>query len=668
MKLNGPRWLRAAGHMGNVSSALMMTVQRHLRSGRPTKPFLLGLVFLYVVISLMPATVAGQTLTILSTNSYIQAQADDINIGYESQITYSANGSYPFQATALASSPPLPAYDISGNALADESSVISLAGNVLTVAGYGNTSISEVNIISYGEDNVFFSYSYFALSFSINSPFFYTFQASTSSTGSVYSGWGVADNQTEVYLSDNQGAFLHVGSVTTTNSGSMSGILGPGTYYLYASLQSDLVYPSSSFSDNSHFEMLLTLSPSNIVATTVAGYITDACTGQPITNATVQIGYLTAMSDVNGYYSKNALPPATYTVIASAANYASVTNTVTTSSLATNITQNFSLSMLSTVPAITLSASPANGGTVSGGGTFACGSSQTVTATANGGYTFVNWTENGTGVSTSASYTFTVTGNETLVANFTTLQSVVFDTPTAIGGGLPAIGTVYLTGPAPASGAVVSLTASTLWPAGSGPNPNVLFNAPATVTVEPGQIFASFTVATLPVYYPTYGIVEGSYSGVLATGSVTVIAQPIGSDIGGNLANTRVNAILQQFIAANDTSLAALSNDFEKVANVRNQCLPGDNPPDHGRLAEQDIYLAAAEHYLFAVQYPWAGTYVVVAIYDIYKSGTWFVSGGSCNLPPSRPTILADVWAVRGYDDWFRIQYALPPIYPYHGN
>ena len=68
---------------------------------------------------------------------------------------------------------------------------------------------------------------------------------------------------------------------------------------------------------------------------------------------------------------------------------------------------------------VTVSANPANGGNVNGGGTFSQGQSCTVTATANPGYTFTNWTENGNAVSTNASYTFNVTGNRTLVANFT---------------------------------------------------------------------------------------------------------------------------------------------------------------------------------------------------------------------------------------------------------
>ena len=67
---------------------------------------------------------------------------------------------------------------------------------------------------------------------------------------------------------------------------------------------------------------------------------------------------------------------------------------------------------------ITVSAQPANGGTVSGGGTYTCGQSCTVHATANNGYTFTYWTENGNPIYTNANYSFTVTGNLSLVAHF----------------------------------------------------------------------------------------------------------------------------------------------------------------------------------------------------------------------------------------------------------
>ena len=58
-------------------------------------------------------------------------------------------------------------------------------------------------------------------------------------------------------------------------------------------------------------------------------------------------------------------------------------------------------------------------GTVSGGGTdFLYGDAVTVKAVANTNYEFVNWTENGTEVSTDAEYIFDVEGDRELIANF----------------------------------------------------------------------------------------------------------------------------------------------------------------------------------------------------------------------------------------------------------
>ena len=79
-----------------------------------------------------------------------------------------------------------------------------------------------------------------------------------------------------------------------------------------------------------------------------------------------------------------------------------------------NLTANFTLASYS----ITVTANPTAGGTVTGGGTYSHGASVTLSATANTGYNFVNWTENGNVVSTSASYTFTATAAGDYVANF----------------------------------------------------------------------------------------------------------------------------------------------------------------------------------------------------------------------------------------------------------
>ena len=61
---------------------------------------------------------------------------------------------------------------------------------------------------------------------------------------------------------------------------------------------------------------------------------------------------------------------------------------------------------------------PAEGGTITGGGAYEGGATCILTATANHGYRFSNWTENGEMVSSDAEYTFMVTGDRNLVANF----------------------------------------------------------------------------------------------------------------------------------------------------------------------------------------------------------------------------------------------------------
>lgn len=67
---------------------------------------------------------------------------------------------------------------------------------------------------------------------------------------------------------------------------------------------------------------------------------------------------------------------------------------------------------------INVSANPIDGGIVAGSGVYQGGQSRTVYATANSGYTFTNWTENGVQVSSNDSYSFIVDGNRSLVANF----------------------------------------------------------------------------------------------------------------------------------------------------------------------------------------------------------------------------------------------------------
>jgi hypothetical protein len=77
---------------------------------------------------------------------------------------------------------------------------------------------------------------------------------------------------------------------------------------------------------------------------------------------------------------------------------------------------------------VTTSAQPALGGTTTGDGVYNSGTNVTVGATASGTWAFVNWTENGSPVSSSPSYSFVAAANRALVANFALgVGTVLFD-------------------------------------------------------------------------------------------------------------------------------------------------------------------------------------------------------------------------------------------------
>ncbi len=83
---------------------------------------------------------------------------------------------------------------------------------------------------------------------------------------------------------------------------------------------------------------------------------------------------------------------------------------------------------------ISTSALPASGGSTSGDGAYALGVNATVVGVPQPGYKFSKWLENDVVVSTSASYTFTVTTNRSLTAKFKPVYSVVVSAEPANGG------------------------------------------------------------------------------------------------------------------------------------------------------------------------------------------------------------------------------------------
>jgi hypothetical protein len=127
-------------------------------------------------------------------------------------------------------------------------------------------------------------------------------------------------------------------------------------------------------------------------------------------------------------------------------------------SLVANFTETNPLYTIATV------AVPVLGGSTGGDGDYPEGTEVTVTATANPDYDFVNWTENGTQVSPSPSYTFTATTSRVLTAHFNPsggpLKTLVLESDPPEGGSTMGAGTY-------AEGTDVTVTAT--------PNPGYLF-------------------------------------------------------------------------------------------------------------------------------------------------------------------------------------------------
>lgn len=84
---------------------------------------------------------------------------------------------------------------------------------------------------------------------------------------------------------------------------------------------------------------------------------------------------------------------------------------------------------------VTVAANPDEGGTVEGGGTFIYGQTATLTASANETFNFVNWTINGEPASSETIYSFEVTDNVDVIANFQMTQYEISVTANPENGG-----------------------------------------------------------------------------------------------------------------------------------------------------------------------------------------------------------------------------------------
>ncbi len=163
--------------------------------------------------------------------------------------------------------------------------------------------------------------------------------------------------------------------------------------------------------------------------------------------------------------------------------------------------------MLSGPTLYTVTTTAENGTITGNAGTYEEGAEVTLTATPNRGYRFLNWTNGGEIVSTLPTYTFTITENIELVANFEALTpyTITVETSNAEQGSVTGGGTYY-------EGEEVTIKATAVggfvfekWSDDNTDNPR-------TITVnETATYTASFKVAPARVFAYDLDVVDNGY-------------------------------------------------------------------------------------------------------------------------------------------------------------
>jgi hypothetical protein len=235
-----------------------------------------------------------------------------------------------------------------------------------------------------------------------------------------------------------------------------------------------------------------------------------------------------------------------------------------------------------------LSSNPLAGGTTLGGGSFAPNTSVTVSAIANGGYTFTNWTDGALVVSTNSIYTFTLTTDKNLVANFTPIV-VVCPTVVDLGlsgnfaifaeSGISTTGVTLITGDIgvnPVTSTSITGFALTLPAGGAFSTSNLVVGnvyapdyaapSPANMVTTSGDMHTAYTTANgLVVPAPTNEFMAGNLNGQTLTAGIwkwssgVSITNGIVLDGGGDNCATFIFQIAQDLTVAN-SAIITLQN------------------------------------------------------------------------------------------------------------
>ena len=170
---------------------------------------------------------------------------------------------------------------------------------------------------------------------------------------------------------------------------------------------------------------------------------------------------------------------------------------------------------------------PVDGGTITGAGTFSHGGVATLTATANEGYRFINWTSNQTEITTETSVAITVTSDTNLVANFQALEKVASPTFSPVAGTYTEPQTVTIACATP--GAVIYYTTDGNEPTANSTQYTDGFELNANTTVKAiamkdgnDWLPSDVTTAEYTFNFPTYTVTfEPGNNGTVAQATMT---------------------------------------------------------------------------------------------------------------------------------------------------
>jgi len=197
---------------------------------------------------------------------------------------------------------------------------------------------------------------------------------------------------------------------------------------------------------------------------------------------------------------------------------------------------------------------PINTGSTTGDGSYLHGDTVVLFATANTGYSFTNWTENGDTASTNFSYVFPAMANRTLVANFI-IKTFSLDYTAGTNGSIT--GTANQTVNYGANGAEVTAVANANyhfvnWSDGSTTNPRTDLNVTANIAVT-----ANFAINTFTLDYTA-----GANGSITGTASQTVNYGANGTEV------TAVANANYHFANWSDGSTINPRTDLNVTANI----------------------------------------------------------------------------------------------------